>query len=53
MFVKVGENDNLMLNIAAISPSDNNGTIWPYAILTIIEVVIASYIIIGYGKSNI
>ncbi len=37
---------NLMLNIVAISPSKNNGIIWPYVILTILEGMIASYIII-------
>ena len=36
---------NLMLHIVAISPSENNGVTWPYVILTIMEGLIASYII--------
>ena len=34
-----------MLHIVAISPSENNGVTWPYVILTIMEGLIASYII--------
>ena len=44
---------NLMLHIVAISPSENNGIIWPYVILTILEGMIASYIIVRAGKRNI
>lgn len=36
---------NLMLHIVAISPFENNGVTWPYVILTIMEGLIASYII--------
>ena len=44
---------NLMLHIVAISPSENNGIIWPYVILTILEGMTASYIIVRAGKRNI
>ena len=46
---------NLMLHILAISPSENNGIIWPYVILTILEGMIASYIIVraGIDKSKV